>query len=604
MTALTLRKIWGDPQGRLPKELATVALTDDPSVAYVLGNLDGRGLLRVLDPRTGATLREHTLPRLTVVRERVVVSSVRADGTMLLLATNDGVSAAWCLSLDSGFVTRLFDATSEYVDRLDDGRVMLERCVVVDGVTGAPVTNDARSWRSRDGRMRVTEALEGYLRVRPTAYDAKTDTTKRLRLARSGAVQYAFDRDGAWFARMVRIWSTGLEMCGIERLGLAGLRSVDYSGWLPSTAVIAATRGDGLTLVDLGAYGQGGAEVADDALSPYDPEAHAGPGWTPHASCVSPDGTRYGYARNGVLHVVDLVRGAELTGCDLHADAVRSIALSPDASCAITGGADGVITVWDVPANELRWRIESGGAVRAVALSPDGARVYATVDTRDGDDWASNLRVWELAEGSEITPAAMAFPYGSVVVVSPDGAGALLTCDVACVKPPAWVDLSNWRAHPYTWRDVSQRDRYNRALMVSRATFADDGATATLHWGHTFEHWRSTIDARTGEVRSVASRSERMIPEIVSRGATLRATVDAKGLLSVHHGDAMEPAVTARESPVPITAATLSRDEKWLFAGTSDGRVFIYGVQSTAPTEPAPVVTKKKRATRGRAVRS
>ena len=61
---------------------------------------------------------------------------------------------------------------------------------------------------------------------------------------------------------------------------------------------------------------------------------------------------------------------------------------------------------------------------RHLALSPDGAKVYACVDSREGDRWWSNLRVWSLSDGSEITPEPMEFLYGATVTLAFDPAAA------------------------------------------------------------------------------------------------------------------------------------------------------------------------------------
>lgn len=582
MISLKLERVWGESQGRLPPGATTVALTDDPAVAYVFGNVDGRGLLRAVDPRTGETLREHALPLFKLRDRRVVASPVARDGTVLV-AVGDGADAAvHSLALATGVTTRLFAARTSSLDRLDDGAVVLHTGVVVEAADGLRRRAQVEArWRSRDGRWSMVETPEGG-GVRSVVTDASDGATYTLRLLRSQAVQSAFARDGSWLARL----STAVqqvELRALQRAGVTRRATRDYAERLPVTAQIAATRAEGLILIDPGDFGEGGAVVADDALSGFDAELHAGPGWTPQAPCVSPDGTRFGYVRNGVLHVVDLARGGELVACDLHTDRVNSIALSPDGACAVTGGADGVLTVWDVASHELRWRLEAGGSVRSVALAPDGTRAYAAVETRGDDRWWSNLRAWELAGASEITPAPMELSYGVALMMSPDGARAVVTNEVPGPRTPAWVDLARWRLRPYTWREVTRRERQSRSEFTSVALFSEDGTEVTVWWGHAHECWRSALDAATGDVVRV-ERLAQLPPHkrVSARGPTLRAWADAAGALSLARGAAKAPAATLQVG-VEVTALALSRDERLLLAGTADGRVRVYRVE--APPE-------------------
>lgn len=574
MTVMTLDRVWGDSLGRLPAALSTVALTNDPAVAYALGNIDGRGQLRALDARTGETLREHQLPLLATARERVVTSTVRDDGVVLFAASD----AVYALTLATGDARRLFGARTSSLLWLDDRRISLGNGAIVD-MAGAVSSSPSARWRSRDGRLHLREVPESAQR-RVVSLDVETGLETRSRLLDHEAEQIVVSRDGAWLARLGSTNSYNSQWVTLQRTGITRKATRDYGERLPVSTQIAATRDDGLSLIDTGRWGDGGALVADDELTAFDPEAHAGERWYPQASCVSPDGARYGWVRNGVIHVLDLERGVELTACDLHADAVRSIVLSPDASTAVTGGADGVITVWSVAPDELLWRIEAGGSVRSVALSPDGAKVYACVDSRDGDRWWSNLRVWSLTDGSEITPEPMEFLYGAMVSLTPDGARAMVTQRVPCKRGPSWVDLEAWRAHTFTWRELTRRDRQSRADWWSMATISEDGATAEVSWGESYERWRSTVVMRTGEARGVESRARMPSPTALAvEGAKYAVkALETKGF-TLSRRRAKSDVTEARDESVAVTALALSRDERTLMAGTADGRVRVYRIE-------------------------
>jgi len=72
-----------------------------------------------------------------------------------------------------------------------------------------------------------------------------------------------------------------------------------------------------------------------------------------------------------------------------HAGAVLGVAFTPDGRTLLTGGADGLVKLWD-PAGRLRhtfdWKIREVGAV---AFAPDGLTAAA--------GGAETILVWDVA---------------------------------------------------------------------------------------------------------------------------------------------------------------------------------------------------------------
>src|SRR6202035_2502363 len=76
-----------------------------------------------------------------------------------------------------------------------------------------------------------------------------------------------------------------------------------------------------------------------------------------------------------------------------HAGAVFGVALSADRRLLASGGADGVVRLWESASTPIEWRMVAtlrghNGAVRGVALSADGG-LMAT----GGSD--GTVRLWE-----------------------------------------------------------------------------------------------------------------------------------------------------------------------------------------------------------------
>jgi WD40 repeat protein/tRNA A-37 threonylcarbamoyl transferase component Bud32 len=107
--------------------------------------------------------------------------------------------------------------------------------------------------------------------------------------------------------------------------------------------------------------------------------------------------------------------GPAAKGCLGHADAVHSIAVSPDGKTLITACADKTCRIWDVGTQSPRGPIlQHPQPINAVALSPDGSIIVT-----GGDD--CQARRWDAATGRFLTPPLEHDEPITSVAFSPNG---------------------------------------------------------------------------------------------------------------------------------------------------------------------------------------
>ena len=149
------------------------------------------------------------------------------------------------------------------------------------------------------------------------------------------------------------------------------------------------------------------------------------------AVAVSADGRRaVSGGDDGTVRVWDLATGKQIASASqrlwhwfarLHRRSVRSLSVSADGRCAVSGGDDGTVRVWDLdsgaPLHTLAGHQPTAGW--AVAVSADGRRAVS------GGRYDGTVRVWDLDSGAPLHTLAGHHRGVAAVAVSADGRRAV-----------------------------------------------------------------------------------------------------------------------------------------------------------------------------------
>jgi WD40 repeat protein len=114
----------------------------------------------------------------------------------------------------------------------------------------------------------------------------------------------------------------------------------------------------------------------------------------------------------------DVATGKTVVTLKGHTSVIRAVAFSPDGARVLTGSNDRTARMWDAATGKTILTLRHTDGVTAVAFSPDGARVLTGC-------WDKTARLWDAATGKTI--ATLEGHTGIVLSVafSPDGARVL-----------------------------------------------------------------------------------------------------------------------------------------------------------------------------------
>lgn len=612
---LALRTVatWGGRAGRVPRMFTTAVLTADPTRVFVLGATAEAGALQTLDATTGKTLREHPLPALLCAGPTVVVSPSDDDGAVCVATALGEGSRLHALRLHDGAIAPLAELPWR-VERLTraGGRLFADGVLVE---AAGPIDHPSRPrWYSRDLRWCVAEDLpsEPGEQVRVWRVEVATGTHALLGW-RSPAADGAFSDDGRLFWRVESADPHGIvaraECWSLPAGAVAWSREVTYG-----TRILAIPEHPERPLTI------SGDGVLNDPTQAQAVVA-AGGRWIGRSAGVSPDHRRAAWVCRGVVHVMDLTTGVDVTPCDGHAEPVIALAFSPSGAL-VASGAEREIVIRTRSDGAVQWRLEAPDLVEQVVFSADERSLLAVVQHGPPTEpvgLRSTIRTWSLTDGTELTPEPAHVFQGLVrLALAPDGARALVTVYGLRGVGPAWLNLADASLRSLS-DDLARTPRPPQPTrgFASLGSFSEDGSRVWLLFREfTGGPWfRAELDGRDGRVLSCEpwhgptpsgdardARAGRIAfcaaadgiltvtecpldaPDDVERWRVPAQSSDAVavgptcGAVATRAGEVFvaltQPAIRILRSSATglhVTALALSRDERHLLAGHLDG---------------------------------
>jgi WD40 repeat protein len=270
--------------------------------------------------------------------------------------------------------------------------------------------------------------------------------------------------------------------------------------------------------------------------------------------------------------VTELTASAE--PANEHPGPVRAVAYSPDGARLASGGMDGAVRVWDAHTGAVMLTLaRHRGWVNAVAYSPDGGSLAS-----GGSDGA--VRVWDARTGALTRTLARHGGLVNAVAYSPDGDGLVSGGIDGVVRV---IDVSAGAAK----LTLAGHEGEVRAVAYSPdglrlASGSSDGTVRVWH-------------ARTGAAMLTLARDGRPVSDDEGQGGTVRtvayspdglrlASGSSDGTVRVWDARTGALTLTLADHPGPVNAVAYSPDGASLASGGSDGAVRVWDTRTGALT--------------------
>jgi WD40 repeat protein len=546
------------------KEVNGVAFSPDGAqVAAACGD----GTVKVWDLKTGQVvlLRGHGQSVFSVAFSPT-------DGRRLASASRDKTVKVWDLLTQTAVLTLPGHEGFEYGSAYDVAFSPDGRWLAAGSADGDVRVWDARTGQTahslpghtpratsvsfgRDGRLLATGDFLGTVRV----WDAQTGRLVHTLCQNDKPVgALAFSPDGGrlaagYFGRYVTIWdpTTGKllqtlpELTGLV-LGLA---------FSPDGRRLACGGEDKLVRI----------WELSDCRPVLDLRGHGD-----FCQCLafSPDGRRLASASlDKTLRLWDATplqgdEGEEAVTFRGHTDWAQAAAVSPDGRLIASGSPDGTARVWDRRTGESRRLGTDSLVVFSVAFSPDGRRLAAASNERDG---AFVVKVWDVATGQEafrVHDTALIFG----VAFSPDGRWLVTAGARGTIK-----------AHDATTgQEVRTLGRHDREIFWGLPFSADGRRLAAASNDGTVKVWDTTPGQGVGTAWAQWLLLLGLGPQAGLSAHVPWATGGQVYVASWCDRNWPQPLLTLRGSGAGILTVALSPDGRRLVTGTRDGQLGLW----------------------------
>jgi WD40 repeat protein len=342
----------------------------------------------------------------------------------------------------------------------------------------------------------------------------------------------------------------------------ARLRTIDTPERVHSLSYTA----DGTSLYSAGGKVQNGKSTAFvrswDVKTGKERTAFRADGPTIESLTISPGATiAAGGAADGTLWIWDLAGGQLRQRLAAHARTINAVAFAADSRTIATAGDDGVLALWDTFTGKLKRRLKTPDTqVMAVAFSADGKRL--ATGTLEPDENSGGARVWDAKSGGLKWAKAGRGVRIDAVALSQDGKHLATGGDDGPVRV--------WDLRELLVRRLREPHTAPPRTPVRGVAFSTDGKTlASTRGDHQVELWdrRSwRLTRRLGdEMTDVRALTFSPDGSVVSCGGKM-------GLQPLVHWN-VETGITARRQmgPSQVFAVAYSPDGKWVAAGCPRG---------------------------------
>lgn len=282
---------------------------------------------------------------------------------------------------------------------------------------------------------------------------------------------------------------------------------------------------------------------------------------------------------------------ATLTG---HRRNIEGLAWSPRGDLLASAG--GGTKLWDTKAwKEIPTLINGKQSMgRFLQFSPDGTRLIATGNFKEGDDyaqWEQGVRVWDLDKNTKVRDISKSDSWIMALAVSPDGRHIATTHgdNTAMV-----VEIETGK--------VAFRRKQNQTRSI---TFSPDGKTLAVGWnGAELLDWGQGSEAKGRNVKTKGSPNH--IEFLSSRNLATSFSYRSSGPggmtnqigMQVIDSEKSEPIAEGGGHSADIQAMAVSDDGKWLATGGNDSLVKVWNISAygnrrprLVPMSPKPAVT-------------
>lgn len=279
------------------------------------------------------------------------------------------------------------------------------------------------------------------------------------------------------------------------------------------------------------------------------------------AIAMSADATRAVSAgRDNELTVWDLTVGRAMHFLRGHTDSVTSVALSADGAIGVSGSDDCTVRVWDIATGSLLRTLNGHSAgVNAAAISADGNHALSGSTDR-------TVRLWDTARGecltaitchaSGVTAVALSMPSGRAISGASDGATLLLDVNAGTL--------------------IATLDGHTDAVLG--ATIDRDGRrAATASADRTVKLWQ--LD-RTDAAPHIDRHEERVVAVSFSADGRRCASGGADGRIKIRDVASGRTVRSIDAHAAPVRALSFSADDSCVASAGIEDKYWLWTIET------------------------